>query len=387
LAQSHRRLAPRPSDDVAPLIAAAALPLVITPALATADEVQFLVATLPLVVGGLIAGRTLSYSAVRCLRSAPERHRRALIVGSDQTAADLLAAAETDPRLGLDIVGYVGERSGLQAERYGAITDLPQLAQVYGVEHVIVAAADDDDAEAVRALRTCETLGLQISVVPRMFRLGAAPPGTSVDWLWKTPIVHVPPHPQQTLAWAVKRGIDVAMSLMLLLLLAPLIGLVAVMIRMSSEGPVLFRQERVTEAGKCFQLLKFRTFAAADASHTRWDDSGLQLTKLGSFLRKTSIDELHQLINILRGEMSFVGPRPERTYFVERFTRSIEAYGERHRVPGGLTGWAQVHGLRGDTSLEDRAEFDNAYIERWSLWLDLVILVRTVKAFAQRDGR
>ena len=143
---------------------------------------------------------------------------------------------------------------------------------------------------------------------------------------------------------------------------------------------------RVTEGGRLFEVLKFRTMPVNESSDTRWGDGGQQPTRAGLILRRTGLDELPQLINIMKGEMSLVGPRPERPYFVERFSGSIDGYRDRLRVPAGLTGWAQVHGLRGETSIEERVMFDNEYIEYWSLWRDVVILVRTVKAFFVGEG-
>jgi lipopolysaccharide/colanic/teichoic acid biosynthesis glycosyltransferase len=150
-------------------------------------------------------------------------------------------------------------------------------------------------------------------------------------------------------------------------------------VRRSSPGPVFFRQSRIGKDERQFELLKFRTMRVNDDSDTTWsvaDDA--RVTQIGRFLRRTYLDELPQLLNVLRGEMSLVGPRPERPHFAQRFAQEVPRYDDRHRVPGGITGWAQVHGLRGDTPIPDRARFDNHYIENWSLWRDVVILARTI---------
>ncbi len=155
-------------------------------------------------------------------------------------------------------------------------------------------------------------------------------------------------------------------------------GLVALAVKFSSPGSILFRQRRVGQDGHEFELLKFRTLRHNDESDTQWSVIGdTRLTAIGRFLRRTSLDELPQLWNVLRGDMSLIGPRPERPFFVARFSADIDGYKHRHRLPVGLTGWAQVHGLRGDTSIEARTRFDNHYIEHWSIWRDLVILGRT----------
>jgi lipopolysaccharide/colanic/teichoic acid biosynthesis glycosyltransferase len=173
----------------------------------------------------------------------------------------------------------------------------------------------------------------------------------------------------------------------------------AVAIRVSMGRPVLFRQVRVGRDGRRFELLKFRSMVEptpgepdgvetiAPGSAPGGVEGVDRRTRAGAFLRMTSIDELPQLVNVLRGEMSVVGPRPERPEFVSRFEQTVYRYGDRHRVKAGITGWAQVHGLRGQTSIADRAEWDNFYVENWSLWLDVKILLRTVGAVLGLLGR
>jgi exopolysaccharide biosynthesis polyprenyl glycosylphosphotransferase len=190
-------------------------------------------------------------------------------------------------------------------------------------------------------------------------------------------------------SWAVKRAFDAALAGIGLLLLAPVLLLCAIAVRLEGGPGVIFRQERIGLDGRPFTVFKFRTLRPADEheSATRWniaDDH--RLGPVGRFLRRASLDELPQLWNVLRGEMSLVGPRPERPYFVMRFAQAYPRYRERHRVPVGLTGFAQVNGLRGDTSIEDRARFDNYYIDSWSLWQDVKILLRTVLAVLRTDG-
>jgi exopolysaccharide biosynthesis polyprenyl glycosylphosphotransferase len=183
---------------------------------------------------------------------------------------------------------------------------------------------------------------------------------------------------------------DVLASGLALVVTAPVLLLIALAVRLDSGPGILFGQERVGVDGHHFRVLKFRSLRPGDAteSQTRWtivDDP--RLTRVGRFLRATSLDELPQLYNILRGDMSLVGPRPERPHFVDEFRSRYPSYEARHRVPSGLTGWAQVHGLRGDTSIDDRARFDNYYIENWSLWLDVKIILRTFSSVLRGAGR
>jgi exopolysaccharide biosynthesis polyprenyl glycosylphosphotransferase len=186
-----------------------------------------------------------------------------------------------------------------------------------------------------------------------------------------------------------KRVFDVVVSGIALLILAPVMLACALAVRLEGGRGVLFRQERVGLDGRPFELLKFRSLRPADddESRTRWNVANdHRMGRVGRFLRQTSLDELPQLLNILRGDMSLVGPRPERPHFVHEFTREFPRYAARHRVPAGLTGLAQVHGLRGDTSIEERAQFDNAYIETWSLWSDVKIMLRTAWAVVRGTG-
>ena len=175
-----------------------------------------------------------------------------------------------------------------------------------------------------------------------------------------------------------KRGFDVAVSAALLVLLSPLLLLIAVATKLSSPGPVLFKQERIGLNKKPFMMYKFRSMRVNDEENTAW--SGQQddrRTWIGSLLRKTSLDELPQLLNTLKGDMSLVGPRPEIPYYVEQFRETVPLYMVKYQVRPGMTGWAQIHGLRGDTSIPDRVEHDLWYIDNWSFGLDLLILART----------
>ncbi|MGA4840792.1 sugar transferase [Streptomyces sp. G45] len=186
-----------------------------------------------------------------------------------------------------------------------------------------------------------------------------------------------------------KRALDVAVSAVLLLMAAPVLLVCAALLR-AKEGPgIVFRQERVGMDGRRFTLLKFRTHRPADPKEaaTRWSVADEdRMSAYCRFLRRTSLDELPQLWNVLRGDMSLVGPRPERPYFVAQFSQQYPDYARRHRMPTGITGLAQIHGLRGDTSIEDRCRFDNAYIDGWSFWQDLCILARTVGCLVRHSG-
>jgi exopolysaccharide biosynthesis polyprenyl glycosylphosphotransferase len=188
----------------------------------------------------------------------------------------------------------------------------------------------------------------------------------------------------------VKRALDVVLSVIALLLLAPVLLAVAAAVRLEGGPGVLFRQQRVGREGREFELMKFRSMRPLDEAENqeRWTIAGdPRIGPVGAFLRRTSLDELPQLFNILRGDMSIVGPRPERPHFVHQFASSHPHYRHRHRVDVGLTGLAQVNGLRGDTSISRRARYDNYYIENWSLWLDIKVIARTLNEVVAARGR
>ncbi|NUR85555.1 MAG: sugar transferase, partial [Nonomuraea sp.] len=202
-------------------------------------------------------------------------------------------------------------------------------------------------------------------------------------------LIPMRPVAQRRPYWLAKRAADVTAASLALVVAAPLLALCLLAVRLEGGPGVLFRQRRVGMDGRHFDMLKIRTLKPTTAhdSATQWTVSESRLSgPIGGFLRKTSLDELPQLWNVITGDMSLVGPRPERPFFVDQFSRQIDRYGQRHRVPVGITGWAQVHGLRGDTSLDERARLDNYYIDEWSLWLDVKIILRTIGCVLRLGG-
>jgi exopolysaccharide biosynthesis polyprenyl glycosylphosphotransferase len=278
----------------------------------------------------------------------------------------------------------------------GASWDLDRVVEEHGVEHVIVAFSTAPHGVLLRLVRRCEELGIAVAHVPRLFE--RLTDRITVEHLGGLPLVTVERADPGGWEFAVKYTIDRLVAALLLVLLSPLLGIAALAIRISMGRPILFRQRRVGRDGHVFEILKLRTMEGAPESDGEADVdwAALQLgladgiaardgeddrtTRVGRVLRTLALDELPQLWNVLRGDMSIVGPRPERVAYVRLFEEGIAGYRDRHRVKSGITGWAQVHGLRGETSLADRVEWDNYYIENWSLWLDLKILLLTVRA-------
>ena len=229
-------------------------------------------------------------------------------------------------------------------------------------------------------------MGVGVSLVPRLYE--SINDRATLDHVGGLPLLTLRPVDPKGWQFAIKHAFDRIFALLALVALSPVMLAVAIAVRRSSPGPILFRQRRVGRDGHEFDVLKFRTmrertpFAAEFLLPTGVAPGGVEgedrRTPVGRFLRSFSLDELPQFINVLRGDMSLVGPRPERPEYVERFSRYVTRYGDRHRVKSGITGWAQVNGLRGQTSIADRVEWDNYYIQNWSLRLDLRIIALTV---------
>jgi exopolysaccharide biosynthesis polyprenyl glycosylphosphotransferase len=354
-------------------------------------------------------GRVTLSLAQRVARSTRRVGKPVLIMGAGMVGSQVARRLETHPEYGLRPVGFldddprtVAEVGGRDVPVLGTVEDLDEIVRHTGVGHLIVAFSSVADARVSRLIQRCQELGIEVSVVPRMFdtinnRVG-------YDTVGGLPLMSFSSVNPKGLQFTLKHAFDRIFAVLLLVVLAPVIAVTALIVRLSSPGPVLFRQRRVGRDGTEFDLYKFRSMrieppaapARMDAERMSGEGNGGfvpgadtapggvegqdRRTRVGRFLRRTSLDELPQLFNVLRGEMSIIGPRPERPEFVELFGRDIARYGDRHRVKSGITGWAQVHGLRGQTSLAERVEWDNYYIAHWSLGLDTKILALTFVA-------
>jgi exopolysaccharide biosynthesis polyprenyl glycosylphosphotransferase len=347
-------------------------------------------------IGSLWLARVPAYAAIRLLRKRGWLTETTVIVGAGGLGVTLARLMAEHPEHGLKPIGFMDnlpEGSLLPLPYLGPVEDLETALREFDVHHVVVAYGRVREADWVSILRTAILNGVEVHIVPRFFDVGIAPAGLVSDQVWGIPLCRVRQSALRRGAWRVKRLFDVACAGLGLLVSAPVIGLIAAAVRVTSPGPVLFRQRRTGQDGREFELLKFRSMHVHHNGATSWAATSTDQTTVGRWLRRTSLDELPQLWNVLRGDMSLVGPRPERPHFVDLFRVDIPGYWDRHRVPAGLTGWSQIHGLRGDeTSMHERARFDNLYIESWSLWLDIVVLIRTVgavlrSAIGLSDGR
>jgi exopolysaccharide biosynthesis polyprenyl glycosylphosphotransferase len=331
---------------------------------------------------GAVIGRAVAYKVIHEHRRRRSVGASTLVVGSGSMGVRIAEILLTDNTYGLAPIGLVGPPSVIGEEfpvpLLGSAEDLDTAIAVHRPAAVVVTFPGPPDADLVGTLRECRRLGITVFVVPRLFELAVA--RTGVELVHGVPLIRMGAGPGRV-ARLLKRSIDVAGAAAGLLMLAPVLLACALAVRIeSSRAKVIFKQERIGVGGRPFTILKFRSLTPSSdlESQVRWNiNNDARVGRIGRLLRNSSLDELPQLINVLRGDMSLVGPRPERPFFVEQFRRTYTGYGDRHRMPVGLTGWAQIHGLRGDTSIEERVRFDNYYIENWSLALDLKIMART----------
>jgi Undecaprenyl-phosphate glucose phosphotransferase len=335
-----------------------------------------------LTAAGVLAGRRLGWGLVRTLRSRGYDQSFALIVGAGRGARRLARVLHRLNWLGIKNIGFVEERDRALAgdlDVLGNFTDLPELIKKYQIEHVFIALPLKRYDDARRVFTILSQSVVEVRLVPDVPDLaGLSLTTASLDGL---PLIGLRESPHFGLNVVVKRAMDVVLSALGLIVLSPLLALIAVLVKLSSPGPVFYRQERCGLNGKSFFMLKFRSMPVNSEQKTgpvwaRKNDG--RSTPLGGFLRKTSLDELPQLWNVLKGDMSLVGPRPERPVFIAQFRRTIPNYMARHAVKAGITGWAQVNGWRGNTSLRKRIQFDLYYITHWTPWLDLRILWLTI---------
>ena len=327
----------------------------------------------------LAIARCVSYQVIRSARRRGRLRESVVVLGDGTVADEVRKIIAEHPEYGLNALHEpVAPLPTEVASGVRSFWDLYATMRGRRVDKMIVAFSETREADLVDVLRLAVSQGVDVYVVPRFFDLVPAPLNRDVDELWGIPLQRLRPPPVRTIGWAVKRAFDIVTSGALLLLTLPLLAVIGVAVRLTSPGPALFRQKRVGLHGHQFDMLKFRSMHVSDCSDVRWTPDAQGVTTVGRLLRRTNLDELPQLWNVLRGHMSLVGPRPERIHFVEQFQRSVPGYTARHRVPVGVTGLAQVNGLRGDTSIPERIRFDNRYIEHWSLWRDLTILARTL---------
>lgn len=359
----------------------------------------------------LWAFATVFLFAGRLTLNVATRHRRGLptiVIGAGVVGQMVARRLQERPGMGLEPVGFL-DKDPLPVDDngstyvpppvLGASWDLERVVREHHIEHAIISFSTAPDTVLVNLVRSCRELGVDVSVVPRLFEeVHSQLQVEHIGGVALLRVGHIDPRGWQ---FDLKYALDRVVAGAILALISPLYALLALAVRVSSPGPILFRQWRVGLDGRQFEILKFRTMRMAEGAeqhNAAWAASAIgdpthalpdqpdRRTAIGRVLRRLSIDELPQLLNVIRGEMSIIGPRPEMPHYVEAFELHVYRYGDRHRVRSGITGWSQVQGLRGDTSLRDRIEWDNFYVENWSPWLDLKIMLLTFPAVLTGHG-
>src|SRR5205807_1688744 len=334
-----------------------------------------------LTAAGILTARRLSWFSIRYLRSCGFNQGLAIIVGTGRVARKTAWALRHASWLGIRNLGFVEDQPNRwtsDLDILGTTADLPELVRKYGIEHVFISLPLSRYHEARHVFDTLSQTLVEVRLVADIPNLaGLSLTTTNLDGL---PVIGLRESPHFGLNIVVKRAMDIVLSLAALLIASPLMLLIAVVIKLTSNGPVFYHQERCGLNGKAFKMLKFRSMHtdAEQVTGAVWaqkDDP--RRTPLGAMLRRTSLDELPQLINVLKGDMSLVGPRPQPTFFDEQYSGEVPRYLERQQVRPGLTGWAEVNDLRGAAPIVDRTLYDVYYIENWSLALDLKCVILT----------
>ncbi len=326
-------------------------------------------------------GRVIHSRVQRSFQRRSIGAERVLIVGTGEVGRMILQKVQHTPNLGYTVIGFVDSNSGIRQVMglpvLGAIEDLPHIIEDHEIGEVIIGLPEATHEELVGIISQAEREKVSIRVFPDVFQIMASE--VTISDLGGLPLLTIRDVALRGWKLTLKRGVDIALSSTFLLFASPIMMLTAIAVKLDSPGPVFFVQERMGLDAKPFKMLKFRSMRQdAEAQGPGWTTKNdPRRTRIGSLIRKTSIDELPQFINVLMGDMSLVGPRPEQPAYVEQFRQSIPRYMDRHREKAGITGWAQINGLRGDTSIAERTKYDLWYIENWSLWLDFKIMLRT----------
>ena len=318
--------------------------------------------------------------------------RYMLIVGAGKLAGDIATRIRLRRELGIQLIGClskdgVDKKGPRGVPIVGAYGDLGEMLKTRDIDQVMVALPLEDNHLLPDIMSRIGDSLVDIKIIPDLYQFVSV--GGAIEEFEGLPVISLQESPIDGINLVTKRILDLTLALTISIVISPLLLLIAILVKTTSRGPIFYKQERVSVDGSSFAILKFRTmYTDAETHGPGWTTKGdSRVTPLGRFLRSWSLDELPQLLNVLRGDMSIVGPRPERPVFINEFRQRIPRYMLRHKVPAGMTGWAQVNGWRGDTSIDKRIEYDLYYIENWSLALDLKILFMTIfRGFRDRNA-
>lgn len=327
---------------------------------------------------------TAKYAFMRLVlsrfRASGYNLKHVVVIGTGKLAQQYQEDITKESDLGFRVKGFVGNQNNLKDKDawLGSFKDLDGILTSSDINEVVIALDPEEYAKLWQIIPACERNGVVYSVIP--FYNDIIPANPVIETIGHSKLINMRVNRLQNLGWAIlKRSFDLFVSIIGIIILSPLFLIIAIGVKRSSPGPILFKQTRVGYQRREFQMLKFRSMRQNAEENTAWTtDTDSRRTKFGAFIRKYSLDELPQLLNVVRGDMSMIGPRPELPHFVEQFKETIPFYMVKHQVKPGITGWAQVNGYRGDTSITKRIELDLWYIENWSPELDIQIIFRTI---------
>ena len=338
----------------------------------------------------LVSKKNLIIAVIRVFRKKQYNLRRVIIIGDNTaTAQDFVRQVATHPECGMMIIGFVGDKIDekvVGCEKLGSFKDLARILDTLHPDDAVFAIDAYNKRHLINLVNMCDDRFVKVYFLPVIY--GFFKVASQIETIGSLPVINIHHTPLDNPFNAfIKRAIDIVGSLALIILTSPIMIAAAIGVKLSSPGPIFFKQERVGKMGKTFMMLKFRSMRINVGSDSEWTTpEDPRKTRFGNFIRMTSIDELPQLFNVLAGDMSLVGPRPEIPYYVEHFRETVPLYMIKHYVKPGMTGLAQIRGLRGDTSIEDRIQADIEYIENWTLGLDIAILLKTpLKAINKQE--
>tara|TARA_R110000764_G_scaffold18904_1_gene50325 strand:+ start:162 stop:1595 length:1434 start_codon:yes stop_codon:yes gene_type:complete len=343
----------------------------------------------------IIIYRLLFRHLLGILRTKGYNIRRVLIIGDGELALKVANNLIKNPENGLSVAGFISENEmqpkilhSLKIPTLGNIDGIDKLVKELHIDQVWIALPMSEVVKMKQVQSALATSPVTIRMIPDIY--GFQLLNHSMTEVAGLPVINLSTsHMLESKNRLLKSMEDKILSSLILLCISPVMLILAIGVKLSSPGPIFYRQERISWNGRSFDMLKFRSMSIdSEKNGVKWGGAAnMTVTKFGMFIRKTSLDELPQFLNVLKGDMSIVGPRPERTVFVEQFKHEIPRYMQKHMVKAGITGWAQINGWRGDTDLEKRVEFDLEYIEHWSLWLDIKIIFLTFwKGFINKNA-
>ena len=330
--------------------------------------------------------RFIAIKLIHLYRKKRLNDRKIIVVGNSEGALVFKEQLEKNQHFGYNIIGCVCSGECESFTKLGEIEDLDSLIKEHEPYEIVIALDESEKERMQSIISVCDTNGIRVLIVPLTHKYFKSK--CQIDMVGDLPVINTRSIPLDNVAnAAIKRIMDIVISIIMIIITSPIMLFAIIGIKLSSPGPVIFKQKRVGKDNKIFTMYKFRSMKVNDMSDTAWTtDEDPRKTKFGTFLRKTGIDELPQFFNVLFGDMSIVGPRPEIPTYVEKYSKTIPLYRVKHQVKPGITGLAQIYGFRGNTSIEKRIELDIKYIENWSIFNDIkIILITPFKMFNRNE--